>query len=145
MTPTDYALTWALTHYLATQRVEDFVAYIKRVSRLKPFEEQKPQDQLATFREVFGIDLAQMDGKVAKHLKKFPQGDMLPLLRGDLRAADRPAGPETGMVSQSPSVIRQWIDSVTAPEGGEPPLLGLPPAQPEEGPGSGRAVDDAGR
>jgi Protein of unknown function (DUF1570) len=119
LTPTDYALSWALTHYLATQRIEDFVAYIKRMSHLKPFEEQAPEEQLATFREIFGKDLAQMDGKVAKHLKKFQQGDVLPYYAVIF---EQPIGPmirRQAMVSQSPSVIRQWLESVVAPEGGE--------------------------
>lgn len=121
LTPTDYAFSWALTHYLATQRLDDFVAYIQRMSRLKPFEEQSPEAQLAAFREVFGTDLAQMDAKVGKHLKKFKSTDALPHYAVIF---EQPVGPGSVrrqyMVSQSPSVIRQWIDSITAPEGGPP-------------------------
>ena len=121
LTPTDYALSWALTHYLATQRLDDFVAYIKRMSRLRPFEEQTPADQLATFRAAFGADLVQMDGKVGKYLKKFKPTDALPHYAVIF---EQPVGPRIirrhYMVSQSPSVIRQWIESVTAPEGSPP-------------------------
>ena len=121
LTPTDYAFSWALTHYLATQRLDDFVAYIKRMSLIRPDQEQSPEDQLAAFREVFGADLAQMDAKVGKYLKKFKPTDALPHYAVIF---EQPVGPAAVrrhyMVSQSPSVIRQWIDSVTAPEGGEP-------------------------
>ena len=121
LTPTDYAFSWALTHYLVVQRLDDFVAYIKRMSRLRPFEDQSPSDQLEAFREAFGPDLAQLDGKVAKHLKKFKPTDALPHYAVIF---EQPVGPAAVrrhyMVSQSPSVIRQWIESVTAPEGGPP-------------------------
>ena len=121
LTPTDYALSWALTHYLATQRLDDFVAYIKRMSRLRPFEEQTSKDQLATFREAFGGDLARLDGRVGKYLKNFKPTDALPHYAVIF---EQPVGPVAirrhFLVSQSPSVIRQWIESVTAPEGGPP-------------------------
>jgi len=127
LTPTDYALSWALTHYLATQRVKDFVAYIKRLSQLKPFDEQAPRQQLDTFREVFGGDLAQIEAKVAKHLKNFKLSDALPHYAVIF---EQPVGPAVirrhVMVSQSPSVIRQWLESITVPEGGEPRWRALP-------------------
>jgi hypothetical protein len=121
LTPTDYAFSWALTHYLANQRLDEFVEYIKNMRRLRPFDEQSPADQLAAFREAFGADLAQMDAKVGKYLKKFKPTDALPHYAVIF---EQPVGPAAVrrhyMVSQSPSVIRQWIDSVTAPEGGPP-------------------------
>ncbi len=120
LTPTDYAFSWALTHYLALTRLDDFVAYIQRMSRLQPFEEQTPRDQLDTFREVFGKDLAQMDAKVGKYLKKFKASDALPHYAVIF---EQPVGPSAirrhYLVSQSPSVIRQWIESITVPQGGE--------------------------
>jgi hypothetical protein len=121
LTPADYAPSWALTHYLAVQRPDDFVLYIKRMSRLRPDEEQSPADQLASFQEAFGSDLAQMDTKVAKHLKKFKQSDALPHYAVIF---EQQVGPTVVrrryMVSQSPKVIREWIASVTAPEGETP-------------------------
>ena len=119
LTPTDYAFSWALTHYLANQRLDAFVAYVKRMSQLNPFEEQSPSQQLAAFRDAFGSDLLQLDGKVAKHLKRFKANDALPFYAVIF---EQPVGPSKVrrhyLVSQSPSVVRQWIDSVTAPEGG---------------------------
>ena len=121
LSPTDYALSWALTHYLATQRLDDLIGYIKKMTRLRPFEDQSPGDQLTAFREAFGNELAQLDGKVGKYLKKFKPTDALPHFAVIF---EQPVGPtvvrRSYMVSQSPSVIRQWIDSVTAPEGGAP-------------------------
>jgi Protein of unknown function (DUF1570) len=127
LTPTDYARSWALTHYLVVQRLDDFVAYIKRMSQLRPYEEQLPADQLAAFREAFGNDLAQMDGKVAKHLKKFKQFDALPHFAVIFEQAVGPTAVRRHyMVSQSPSVIRQWLESVTAPEGEQPHWRAFP-------------------
>ncbi len=120
LTPTDYALAWALTHYLATKRTVDFVAYIKRMSQLQPGQEQSPKDQLDTFREVFGNDLAQMDSKIATHLKKVKQTDILPFYAVIYEQQVGPMIRRQAMVSQSPSVIRQWLESVTLPQGAQP-------------------------
>jgi hypothetical protein len=126
LTPTDYALSWALTHYLARERVPDFVAYMKRMSELKPFEERTPSQQLDDFRAVFGDDLAKMDGKVARYLSKLKMSDALPYFAVIF---EQPVGPmvrRMAMVSQSPSVIRQWLESATAPEGGPSHWQALP-------------------
>ena len=40
LTPTDYALSWALTYYLAKKRLDDFLDYLREMSRLAPFEER---------------------------------------------------------------------------------------------------------
>jgi hypothetical protein len=126
LTPTDYALSWALTHYLATKRVKEFVAYLKLLSRLN-FDKQSPEEQLATFREVFGDDLAHMDGKVAKHLKSFKLSDALPHYAVIFEQHVGPSAVRRHfMVSQSPSVIREWLESITVPEGGEPRWRALP-------------------
>jgi len=119
LTPTDYALSWALTHYLAGSRLDEFVAYMKRMSRLAPFEDRTPEQQLADFREAFG-DASKMDAKVAKYLSrlKVPEGQALPFYAV---MYEQPVGPgsirRAAMVSQSPSVIRQWLDSVPHPRG----------------------------
>ena len=126
LTPTDYALAWALTHYLISKRIDDFVTYIERMSQLKPGQEQSPQDQLTKFRAVFGNDLVQMDGKVANHLKKLKVPDVLPFYAVIFEQQVGPLIRRQAMVSQSPSVIRQWLESVTVPEGGQPHWEFLP-------------------
>ncbi len=121
LTPTDYALSWGLAHYLARQQVDAFVAYLRKMSRLKPFEEQTPAQQLAAFRESFGDDLAGIDLKVGKYLArlKVPESMALPyyaVLFEQTIGAN--AIRRSAMVSQSPSVIRQWIESTPLPQGG---------------------------
>ena len=34
LSPTDYSLSWALTHFLATRRYDAFIAYLKTMSRM---------------------------------------------------------------------------------------------------------------
>ncbi len=129
LTPTDYALSWALTHYLAYQRFDEFVGFLKRMGQLKPFEERAPEQHLAAFREAFGDDLAKMDGRVAKYLAKLkvPDSQSLPFYAvmfeqpinaGAIRRA--------AMVSQSPSMIRQWLDNVARTDGGPGSWRSLP-------------------
>ncbi len=120
LTPTDYARAWALTHYLYTQRLDDFVAYIGRLRRMKPFEERSPEEQLVDFREAFGGDLAQMDGKVGRYVRKLKQADALPYFAVIFEQQIGPTIRREAMVSQSASVIRQWLESVAAPEGAQP-------------------------
>ncbi|WP_435011005.1 DUF1570 domain-containing protein [Tundrisphaera lichenicola] len=126
LTPTDYALSWALTHYLARERLPEFVAYMKRMSELKPFEGRTPDQQLASFLEVFGDDPVKMDAKVAKYLSRLKTPEALPYFSV---VFEQPVGPvirRMAMVSQSPSVIRQWIESASSPEGGLPHWQALP-------------------
>lgn len=127
LTPTDYALSWALTHHLAVKRLDDFLDYLREMSKLAPFEERSPADQLRAFKAAFGSNLGKLDAAVGAHLRKFKQIDALPyyavmfeqsLGNGMVRRA--------AMVSQSPSVIRQWIETTTNPRGAEPRWQVLP-------------------
>ena len=116
LTPRDYALSWALTHYLALKRVDGFVAYMKRMSRLKPFESRTPEQQLADFRECFGDDLVKLDANVAKYLKtlKVPDSLALPYYAVMIeQPVNARMTRRLAMVSQSPSVIRQWVESLS--------------------------------
>ena len=121
LTPTDYALSWGLAHYLAVERVEQFVAYIRKLNQLKPFETRSPEEQLADFREVFGDNLGKLDAQVARHLSrlKVPDAQALPFYAV---MVEQPvtvnAVRRMAMVSQSPSVIRQWFDTISNASGG---------------------------
>ena len=71
LTPTEYALAWAMTHYLAFKRQDDFVAYLKTMSQIPPLEPRTPEDHLAEFRKAFGSDLAKIDKTIDAYLKKL--------------------------------------------------------------------------
>ncbi len=71
LTPTEYALAWAMTHYLAFKRQDDFVEYLKAMSRIPPLEPRTPEDHLAEFRKAFGADLVKIDKTIESYLKKL--------------------------------------------------------------------------
>jgi hypothetical protein len=120
LSPTDYALSWALTHYLATKRLDEFLAFLKAMSQALPLETRTPQDQLAAFRAAFGDDLAKLDRSIRSYLSKLKKYEALPYYAV---VFEQPIGlrvKRAVLVSQSPSVIRQWLDAVPSPHGGSP-------------------------
>jgi hypothetical protein len=120
LSPTDYALAWAMTHYLAMKRGDAFVAFLKKMSRMLPMEEKSPEDQLSAFRAAFGKDLAKLDKSIATHLGKLKY-EQLPYYAV---VFEQPMGggrvKRGAIVSQSPSLILQWVQNITSPDGGVP-------------------------
>ncbi len=114
LSPTDYALAWAMTHYLATKRSRDFFIYLDRLRELPPLSERTPAEQLELFRSVFGRDLAKLDKSVAEHLSKFKKYDTLQVYAVLFeRSLGAGASRRNAIVSQSPSIIRQWIGTMS--------------------------------
>jgi hypothetical protein len=126
LSPTDYALAWALTHFLAQKREGVFLGYLKTMSQLDPLEERTPEQQLALFRDAFGADLGKIDRSVNVYLNKLKYDPLpyyavmfeQPLSLGRFKRAV--------MVSQSPTMIQQWLDTVGSPEGGPPTWQAIP-------------------
>jgi hypothetical protein len=121
LSPTDYALAWAMTHYLAYRRLDDFIGYLRTMSQLPPLSRRTPAEQLAAFRQAFGKDLSKLDREIDRYLGKLKVTNHLPFYavmfqqrigNGMVRRA--------ALVSQSPSTIRQWLETITSPRG-EPP------------------------
>lgn len=73
MDSTDYAIAWALTHYLATKRKKDFFAYLHEVSELKPL--QNSGDERARFVKHFGKNLSGIEKQMIKHVRSLPYAD----------------------------------------------------------------------
>ena len=71
MTPTEYALAWAMTHYLAFKRGDDFIDYLKTMSEIPPLEPRTPEEHLAEFQKAFGQDLAKVDKAIDAYLRKL--------------------------------------------------------------------------
>jgi hypothetical protein len=121
LTPTDYALAWALTHYLALKRGPDFVAFVKTMSQLPPLQQMRPEEHLAAFRATFGNDLAQMDHTIGRYLARLKNYDPLPYysVMFEQRVG---AGmvKRAAFVSQSTSMIRQWLETVSVVDGAPP-------------------------
>jgi hypothetical protein len=127
LTPTDYALAWALTHYLAQKRGDDFVAYLKTMSQMPPLKEVTPEEHLASFRAAFGGNLAKMDKAVAGYLSKLKDSDPLPYYSVKFMQQVSPGMIRRAtFVSQSPSMIRQWLETIQAENGAPPTWEVLP-------------------
>lgn len=127
LTPTDYALAWGLTFHLATKRADDFLGFLREMSTLKPLETRSPDDQLRTFRGAFNDPPAKLDLAVVAHLRRLKQIDALPHYAVFFeQPLPGNAVRRAAMVSQSPSMIRQWIESTTSPRGGEPHWQAIP-------------------
>ena len=82
LTSTGYASAWALTHYLAKARRNEFNQYVRAVSKLRPLEgavELTPQGQVRGNRELFtklfGTELVEMEKRLIVHLKNLPYTD----------------------------------------------------------------------
>jgi hypothetical protein len=127
LTPTDYALAWALTHYLALKRGPDFVEFLKTMSQSPPLKPVSPEEHLAEFRAAFGSDLAQMDRTIGSYLSKLKGYDPLPYY-AVMFEQHVGAGliKRAAIVSQSTSVIRQWLETVSAADGAPPSWRALP-------------------
>lgn len=110
--PTDYALAWLLTHYLAIREPDKLAEYLRRLSDLPPATPRPPAIELAEFRATFGSDLGALARRVDTHRLKL-EYDVLPYYAA-LLTHDPGQGVvwRQAMVSQSPAMIEQWIQSL---------------------------------
>ena len=130
LTPTEYALAWAMTHYLAFKRQDDFVEYLKAMSRIPPLEPRTPEEHLAEFRKAFGSDLVKIDKTIESYLKKLAKQkgyDPMPYYAATYEQSF-PTGllKRHAMVSQSPQMIQQWVEEISNPLGVQPIWQALP-------------------
>ena len=130
LTPTEYALAWAMTHYLAFKRQDDFVEYLKAMSQIPPLEPRTPEDHLAEFRKAFGSDLVKIDKTIDRYLKNLAKQkgyDPMPFYAATYEQS-LPAGllKRAAMVSQSPQMIQQWVEEISNPLGALPTWQALP-------------------
>jgi hypothetical protein len=123
LTPTDYSLSWALIHYLAVKRPDDFVNYLKTMARMPPLQDRTPRDHLTAFRGAFGENLDKLGHVVDLYLGRLNQKvrDPLPYYAVMFQQqAPNGSVKRAAIVSQSPSLIRQWLEAVTSPVGAPP-------------------------
>ncbi len=127
LTPTDYALSWALTHYLARKRVGEFVQFLKMMSALPPLQKRTPDDQLDAFRLAFGKDLVKLDREIGVYLSRLKTPNHLPYyaVMFEQRVGNG-LMKRAAIVSQSPSMIRQWLDTISSARGEAPLWQALP-------------------
>ena len=122
LTPTDYALSWAVTHYLAVKKVDLFLKYLKKMSAMPPLGVQTPDDHLASFRAAFGSDLSKLDREIDSYLGKLKVPHRLPYYAVvfQQRIGTTNLHKRAAIVSQSPTMIRQWLETITNPNSEEP-------------------------
>jgi hypothetical protein len=120
LSPTDYALAWAVTHHLAVKRGDEFLDFIREMSALPPLKRREPQDNLRAFRDAFGDNLTKLDAAVLNHVRKIKQIDALPYFAVVFQQQVGPTVTRRAMVSQSQAMVRQFLEQSTSPRGGEP-------------------------
>lgn len=126
LTPTDYALAWALTYYLANKRFDDLVAYLKDLGRRAPLEPSPPERELAEFRRHFGDDLAKLDRAFQKYLASLRHVEPIPFYAVTFEQPIGRVVRRSAMISQSPASIRQWVEAMTSADGAPPVWHAVP-------------------
>jgi hypothetical protein len=114
-TPTDYALSWALTHYLANKQFSKFVAYLKAMSQMPPLKEVPPEEHLNAFRTAFGpnLNLVKMGKSIDYYLDNLKGYEPLPYYAVFLQHPERNGLIRRAtLVSQSQAIINQWLEQM---------------------------------
>lgn len=125
LTPTDYALAWGLTHFLATRRHDEFVSYLRMMSQVLPLATDSPRQTDEIFRRAFGNDMVGLGQQLGRHLANLPRPDPMPYYAVMFEQILDDGTVRRGtMVSQSPMVIRQWLNSMA--EGFDAPWAWYP-------------------
>ena len=129
LTPTEYSLAWAMTHYLAFKKQDDFLSYLKTMSELAPLEPRSPEEHLAEFEKAFGSDLFKLDRAIDAYLRKLDSQkkfDRMPFYAVMYEQVIPTGLVRRARVSQSPQVIWQWVQEVTLPQGAQPTWQAVP-------------------
>lgn len=124
---TDYALAWALTHFLVNSQPDAFRSYLKMLGAREPAASPTPAEHLEDFRAHFGGDLERLDRMIVRYLSRLREGQ--PLAHYAV-FFEQPLSPSvlrrSAFVSQSPALIRQWVDENRSPQGGPVSWRALP-------------------
>jgi hypothetical protein len=123
LSPTDYALSWALTHFLANKHFERFLAYLRELGKRAPLQPFTPEQNLAEFRTLLAApyrgNLAQLDRAFNRYLSGLRENSPQPYYAVTF---EQPIGPgvvrRAVLVSQSQALIHQWVEEMTAADGG---------------------------
>lgn len=120
LTPTDYALAWTLTHYLANARTDNFMTYLKDLGKRLPGVKHSIEEDEALFAKHFGTSLQALEAQVSRHVEKMRGKVFLGYyavtfeqqLGGNLVRRGT-------LVSRSPQIIREWVEQrMPDPRGG---------------------------
>ena len=100
LTPTEYALAWAMTHYLAFKRQDDFVAYLKTRVGYPRSSPGCPRITWPSSGKAFGSHLVKIDRRIHRCMKNLAKQKRCTcphaLLRGDLLSSPGPPACSSG-------------------------------------------------
>ncbi|WP_161602118.1 DUF1570 domain-containing protein [Tautonia marina] len=121
LSPTDYALAWCLTHYLARNHPDAFRSYLLALAQRPPLEPRTPKQHLKEFIEVFGVHPSTLAHRIDRHLSSL-RYDQVPYYAVRFEQMMPSGLTRRGtLVSPSPTMITQWLQAQTLPDGA--PLL----------------------
>ena len=121
LSPTDYALAWSLTHYLARNHPEAFRSYLILLGRRPPLEIRTPDQHLLDFTSAFGKPSRALARRIDRHLASL-RYERVPYYAVRFEQPTPRGYPRRGVfVSPSPTMILQWLEAQAIPDGG--PLL----------------------
>lgn len=123
LSPTDYALSWALTHFLANKHFDRFIVYLKALGEREPLQPFTAEQNLAEFREkmtaAYKGNLAQFDRAFSHYLAGLRETSPQPYYAVTF---EQPISPgvvrRAVLVSQSQALIHQWVEEMSIPRGG---------------------------
>jgi hypothetical protein len=105
---TGYASAWALTHYLADRRREKFVSFLVEVSKYQPLQKHTTDDDQALFAKFFGVDYAEFDSELVKHLSKLDYVDPILNQTHFVAMMQIGRGRKGYLVTTSPTAVEKW-------------------------------------
>ena len=116
--PTDYALSWSLTHYLATNHTNAFRSYLMTLRSRPPLEPRAPIQHLEDFVNAFGIQPSTLARRIDRHLASL-RYKRVPFYAVRFEQAMGAGLTRRGvLVSPSPTMISQWLQAQSLPESG---------------------------
>ncbi|MEW4569344.1 DUF1570 domain-containing protein [Tautonia sp. JC769] len=117
LSPTDYALAWCLTHYLAQHHADAFRSYLLALGARSPLEPRTPEQHLKEFIEAFGVHPSSLTRRIKGHLASL-RYDRVPYYAVRFEQMMPSGLTRRGtLVSPSPTMITQWLQAQTLPEG----------------------------
>ena len=66
-----YAESWAFNHFLLNRYAEEYVAYLKFMSKKKALVEDSPETRMADFSKFFKQELGELDKEFVKYILKL--------------------------------------------------------------------------
>ncbi|QDV37379.1 DUF1570 domain-containing protein [Tautonia plasticadhaerens] len=117
LSPTDYALAWSLTHYLAHNHPDEFRSYLLALAQFPPLEPRTSEQHFKGFTTAFGQSARSLARRVDRHLASL-RYERVPFYAVRFEQPTAQGYIRRGvLVSPSPTMISQWLEAQALPEG----------------------------